>query len=108
MKTKKKVVKKAAVKKIQTDKKTAKKKIVKKAVKKVTKKKAVKKAEKITKDMSIAEVVRKYPQTIEVFFNYELHCIGCAAADFDTVESGARVHGVNVEHLLFDLNKMVK
>ncbi len=64
--------------------------------------------QKITKDMTIAEVVKRYPQTTEVFFNYGLYCVGCFAADFDTVESGAKVHGINVEHLLFDLNKKIE
>ncbi|MBI3671175.1 DUF1858 domain-containing protein [Candidatus Azambacteria bacterium] len=58
--------------------------------------------------MTISEVVKRYPQTIEVFFNYGLHCVGCFAAEFDTIESGARVHNVNVEHILFDLNEKIK
>ncbi len=91
-----------------------KKKIVKKGVKKkkplikkALKKKTTKKINKITKDMSIAEVVKRYPKTIEVFFNYELHCVGCVAAEFDTIESGAKIHGINVDYLLFDLNKII-
>ena len=78
--------------------------MAKKSAKKTTKKET----QKITKDMTISEVVKKYPQTIEVFFNYGLYCVGCFAADFDTIESGAKVHGVNVEHLLFDLNQKIK
>ncbi len=66
------------------------------------------KKEKITKDMTIADVVKKYPQTMEVFFEYGLHCVGCFAAEFDTIESGAKVHSVNVEHLLHDLNKKIE
>ena len=107
MTTKKKTVKKSAVKKKAAVKRTV-KKPVKKAVRKTVKKKTVKKADKITKDMSIAEVVNRYPETIEVFFNYDLHCIGCVGAEFDTIESGAMVHGVNVDYLLFDLNKAIK
>lgn len=61
----------------------------------------------ITKEMFIAEVVAKYPEAIEVFYKYELHCIGCFASEFDTVESGAKVHGINVEHLLHDVNKHI-
>ncbi len=74
----------------------------------MAKKPTKKEAQKITKDMTISEVVKKYPQTIEVFFDYGLYCVGCFAADFDTIESGAKVHGVNVEHLLFDLNQKIK
>ncbi len=94
-----------------TTKKIVKKPIKKRTIKKVkktVKKRTVKKVDKITKNMSIAEVVKKYPQTIEVFFNYDLHCVGCVAAEFDTIESGAMIHGINVEYLLFDLNKIIK
>lgn len=59
----------------------------------------------ITKDMSIIDIVQKYPQTIEVFRNYGLGCIGCAAARFENLEQGAQAHGMDVEALLTDLNK---
>jgi hybrid cluster-associated redox disulfide protein len=111
MTTKKKAVKKPAKKKVLAVKKIVKKPTKKKAVKKVkktVKKRIVKKIDKITKDMLIGEVVKKYPETIEVFFNYDLHCVGCVAAEFDTIESGAMIHGVNVEYLLFDLNRIIK
>ena len=63
---------------------------------------------KVTKNMSIASVIKKYPQTIEVFFEYGLHCVGCVAAEVDTIESGAKVHGINIAHLLHDLNNKLK
>ena len=37
----------------------------------------------ITKDMSIMEVVQKYPDTVEVFMNSGMGCLGCAAAHFE-------------------------
>lgn len=30
----------------------------------------------ITKDMSITDIVEKYPQTVEVFQRYGMHCFG--------------------------------
>ena len=33
----------------------------------------------ITKDMSILEVVQKYPDTVDVFVNAGMGCLGCAA-----------------------------
>ena len=36
----------------------------------------------ITKDMSILEVVQKYPDTVDVFVNSGMGCLGCAAAHF--------------------------
>lgn len=61
-------------------------------------------SEKITKEMGIIEVVQQYPQTLEVFQRYGLGCIGCAAARFENLEAGAKVHGIDVDDFIADLN----
>jgi hybrid cluster-associated redox disulfide protein len=58
----------------------------------------------ITKNMSITEVVQKYPETVEVFLKHGMHCLGCMAARFENVEQGALAHGINVDKLMEDLN----
>ena len=63
--------------------------------------------DKINKEMSIGEVVRTYPQTIEVFLKHGLMCFGCAIARFENIEQGATAHGINVPALLQDLNAAV-
>ena len=65
----------------------------------------MKSSDKITKNMPIGEVVEKYPQTIEVFMKHGMHCIGCAAAQFENIEQGAKAHGIDVKKLVEDLNK---
>jgi hybrid cluster-associated redox disulfide protein len=57
--------------------------------------------------MSIIEIVQKYPQTVEVFRNYGMGCLGCAAARFENLEQGAAAHGIDVDALLVALNKAV-
>jgi hybrid cluster-associated redox disulfide protein len=64
--------------------------------------------EKITKNMTIDDVLKKYPQTAEIFLKYGFHCIGCAAAGFETLEQGATAHGITPEELLEDLNKTIR
>lgn len=61
----------------------------------------------ISGDMSITDVVEKHPETVEVFLKYGMHCFGCMAARFENVEQGALAHGINVPHLLEDLNKAI-
>lgn len=61
----------------------------------------------ITKDMSILEVVQKYPDTVDVFVNAGMGCLGCAAAHFENIEQGAMAHGIDVDHLVKDLNTVV-
>lgn len=61
---------------------------------------------KITKDMIIQDVVLEYPESMEVFFEYGIHCVGCGNAMFETVEEGAKLHGFNIEEFLDDLNSI--
>lgn len=61
----------------------------------------------ITKDMSILEVVQKYPDTVDVFVNAGMGCLGCAAAHFENIEQGAMAHGIDVDALIEGLNDAV-
>lgn len=61
----------------------------------------------ITKDMTIQEVVEKNPETIRVFLEHGLHCIGCSVARFENIEQGAFAHGIDVDALIRDLNSSV-
>jgi hybrid cluster-associated redox disulfide protein len=62
---------------------------------------------KITKEMTFGEVLKKYPETVKIFFQYGMHCFGCHIAVSETIEQGALAHGVPVDQLMGDLNKMV-
>ena len=61
----------------------------------------------INKNMSIDEVVKKYPETISIFERYGLGCAGCRAALFENIKQGAKVHGIAVDTLVEDLNNAV-
>ncbi len=61
----------------------------------------------ITKDMTIQSVVEKNPETIRVFLEHGLHCIGCSVARFENIEQGAIAHGINVDALIQDLNAKI-
>ena len=61
----------------------------------------------ITKDMSILEVVQKYPDTVDVFVTAGMGYLGCAAAHFENIEQGAMAHGIDVDQLVKDLNTVV-
>lgn len=62
---------------------------------------------KVTKEMSIIEIVQTYPESLEVFAKYGLGCIGCAAARFENLEAGARVHGIDPDKLVEDINEVI-
>ena len=63
---------------------------------------------KVTKEMGIIEIVQEYPEALEVFQKYGLGCIGCAAARFENLEAGAKVHGVNPEVMVQEINDLIE
>jgi len=60
--------------------------------------------DKIKKDMAFSELLQKYPQTAPIMMKHGLHCIGCHAAAFETIEQGCQGHGMSEE----DMKKMLK
>ncbi len=65
------------------------------------------KKDRITIDpkMNMAELIEKYPELIEpLTYDYGLHCVNCMISEFDTLEQGALIHGIDDK----DLEEMVK
>ena len=62
----------------------------------------------ITRDMIIADIIIRNPETLAVFKNYHLDCYECQIADLETLEHGAGVHKVSIDELLSSLNSAVK
>jgi hybrid cluster-associated redox disulfide protein len=60
----------------------------------------------ISKENTIEEVVTKYPESVMVFMKHGLHCVGCHVSAFESIEEGAMAHGINVDALVADLNKI--
>lgn len=65
-------------------------------------------ADKVTKDMSIIDIVQKYPQSLEIFAKYGLGCVGCAAARFENLEAGAKVHGFDPDEMVAEINALIE
>ena len=59
-----------------------------------------------TKDMSILEALQADPRAREVFAIHGLACIGCMGAMMESIEDGARMHGIDPVALLRDLNRL--
>ncbi|MBI2499094.1 iron-sulfur cluster assembly accessory protein [Candidatus Woesearchaeota archaeon] len=57
----------------------------------------------VTKDMTMGDIVQKYPAAIEVMLSNGLHCIGCHVSYWETLEQGTLGHGMTEEQM----NKMV-
>ena len=62
---------------------------------------------KITKEMGIIEIVQEHPEAAAVFQKYGMGCLGCAAARFENLEAGARVHGFDADEMVAEINELI-
>ncbi len=60
--------------------------------------------EKYTRDTLIIDVLRTHPQARAIFAAHGMGCVGCMGSEEETIESGARMHGISVQALLDELN----
>jgi len=69
------------------------------------------KGSKIRKDIPIADVIAEFPETIEVFLEYGLHCVTCHISAVETLQEGSQRHGMNdeqIEMMIRDANKAIE
>ena len=66
-----------------------------------------KKKKKITKDMTIGEVLKENKNLAEVFLGFGMHCISCPISLMETIEEAGMVHDVDVDFLLKKLNENI-
>ena len=59
---------------------------------------------KITKDMTIGEIIRLNPNLAGVLMAGGMHCVGCPSSQGETLEEAAFVHGIDPALLLERLN----
>ena len=63
----------------------------------------------ITPDMTVEEVVVRYPDTVPVFFRHGIPAISCGAPIWGTIRENAEKYGVkDLEALLRDLNTVAR
>jgi len=63
--------------------------------------------ERITKDMTVEEIVERYPKAVEVFMRFNIPCLVCGEPIWGTLEETARKYNVRIDELLEELNKIV-
>ncbi len=53
--------------------------------------------------ITVSELLRRWPQAMPVFFKHHTQCVGCAMADFDTLEDVAANYHLSVDELLREI-----
>ena len=59
---------------------------------------------KIDKEMTFGELIHSYPEAAMILMKYGMHCIGCHIAVMETIEQGAKAHGLSDD----DIDKMIE
>ncbi len=62
----------------------------------------------IKKDSKINEIIQSYPHTINLFRELNMSCSSCFAVQFDTLENGALMHGMEVNKLISQVQKHIQ
>ncbi len=66
--------------------------------------------EKIQRSMTIEDIFTKYPQKAQklaiAITKAGLHCVGCSASSFETLEEGMRGHGMSEEQITSLVNTL--
>jgi len=60
---------------------------------------------KVTKDMTIGEVINQNPNAAGILMSMGMGCVFCPASQAETLEEAAQVHGIDVNEMLAALNK---
>lgn len=65
----------------------------------------------ISADMKISEVLDKCPSAAEILMNEGVHCVGCHAAQWESLEDGLKSHGKSeeeIKQIIDKINKVVE
>jgi len=64
----------------------------------------------ISKTMLISEIVDEHPDIVPEIMSRGMHCVGCGASAFETLEEGFMMHGMDPEDIdktISELNKII-
>jgi hybrid cluster-associated redox disulfide protein len=56
-------------------------------------------------DQTVAEVLNTWPQTIRIFLNHRMDCVGCTMSAFDTIGEAVTNYGGALDEFLAELTQ---
>ncbi|GAB4530060.1 MAG: DUF1858 domain-containing protein [Anaerolineae bacterium] len=62
----------------------------------------------LTPDLTVTEVMDRWPQTIPIFFRHWMACVGCPIASFETLAEVATIYGLDLDCLLNELQQIIQ
>lgn len=61
----------------------------------------------MSKDTFIIDALRFHPKARDIFLKHGMGCIGCMGSTRETIETGAKMHDINLDALLEELNMLI-
>lgn len=59
---------------------------------------------KVTKDMTIGQIIATTPEVAPILMEIGMHCLGCPSAQAETLAEAAMVHGIDADLLEEKIN----
>lgn len=59
----------------------------------------------ITKDMTIAEILKQKPESAQILMGLGMGCLGCPSASMETLVNACEIHGLELNEVLEKLNQ---
>lgn len=60
----------------------------------------------ITKEMTIGEILRAYPDAAPILMEAGMHCLGCPSAQGESPEEAVMVHGMEINDIMEKLSAL--
>jgi hybrid cluster-associated redox disulfide protein len=58
--------------------------------------------------MTIAALLREWPETIPVFLGHRMACVGCSMSSFETVRGAAEIYRLQFEGFYSELETVIR
>ncbi len=55
---------------------------------------------KLTKDMTIGQILRERPEAAEILMEFGMGCLGCPSSLAESLEDAAIVHDIDIDELM--------
>ncbi|MBQ9514479.1 MAG: DUF1858 domain-containing protein [Ruminococcus sp.] len=56
----------------------------------------------------VGEIVRAYPEAIEVLLSKGMHCLGCPASQAESIADACMVHGLDPDEVIEAVNAKIE
>ena len=59
-------------------------------------------------ELTLSEIMVRWPATIRIFIDHNMHCVGCPISPFHTLVEAAEEHGQVLDDLLAEIETVAR